>query len=63
MIGVAVQPNERAIVAEFFELFKTPWEFLSERQDDTTLCYAPRMSFCFEGSAVGVDSWRRSDTV
>jgi hypothetical protein len=27
MIGVAVFPAERAIVAEFFELFKTPWEF------------------------------------
>jgi hypothetical protein len=27
MIGVAVQPKERGIVAEFFELFKTPWEF------------------------------------
>jgi hypothetical protein len=27
MIGVAVHASERAIVAEFFELFKTPWEF------------------------------------
>ena len=28
MIGVAVHPREREIVTEFFELFKTPWEFL-----------------------------------
>ncbi len=27
MIGVAVHSSERTIVAEFFELFKTPWEF------------------------------------
>jgi hypothetical protein len=27
MIGVATHPDERAVVAEFFELFKTPWEF------------------------------------
>jgi hypothetical protein len=27
MIGVAVRPNERDIATEFFELFKTPWEF------------------------------------
>src|SRR5580704_3674446 len=27
MIGVAVPSTERDIAAEFFELFKTPWEF------------------------------------
>ena len=27
MIGVAVDPAEQEAVAEFFELFKTPWEF------------------------------------
>jgi hypothetical protein len=27
MIGLVVQPHERRAVAEFFELFKTPWEF------------------------------------
>ena len=27
MIGVAVYPTEQDVVAEFFELFKTPWEF------------------------------------
>lgn len=39
MIGVAVQASERDIVAEFFELFKTPWEFCrpGERYD-VVLC-------------------------
>jgi peptidoglycan/xylan/chitin deacetylase (PgdA/CDA1 family) len=27
MIGIAVDPTEQDVVAEFFELFKTPWEF------------------------------------
>jgi hypothetical protein len=27
MIGVAVHWNEREVVGEFFEMFKTPWEF------------------------------------
>ena len=27
MIGVIAKPEQRAIVEEFFELFKTPWEF------------------------------------
>ena len=27
MIGVIPNPNETAVVEEFFQLFKTPWEF------------------------------------
>src|SRR5262245_30179578 len=27
MIGVACSPSEEPVVREFFELFKTPWEF------------------------------------
>jgi len=30
MIGILCHKNERALVQEFFELFKTPWEFLIE---------------------------------
>jgi hypothetical protein len=49
MIGVAVHPSERAIVAEFFELFKTPWEFLkSSGRYDVVICTAE--SHRFEGS-------------
>jgi hypothetical protein len=39
MIGVLVPASERAVVREFFELFKTPWEFLqSGRAYDVVLC-------------------------
>jgi hypothetical protein len=38
MIGVAVQPDEREVATEFFELFKTPWEFYqSDKQYDVVL--------------------------
>jgi len=48
MIGVAVHPSERLIVAEFFELFKTPWEFYrSGGQYDVVLCTSD--DFRFEG--------------
>ncbi len=33
MIGVAVRPSEREITSEFFELFKTPWEFYRQESD------------------------------
>lgn len=39
MIGVLADPSEHAVVREFFELFKTPWEFYrSGRQYDVLLC-------------------------
>lgn len=39
MIGVVVQPDEREIVAEFFELYKTAWEFYRRGRDyDVLLC-------------------------
>ncbi len=39
MIGVIAEPLERPIVEEFFELFKTPWEFCrSGRYYDVLLC-------------------------
>ena len=31
MIGVIADPAEHDVVREFFELFKTPWEFYRER--------------------------------
>lgn len=37
MIGVAVQPDRLATVAEFFELFKTPWQTFAGSGDDCTL--------------------------
>jgi hypothetical protein len=39
MIGVAVHPTEQEVVEEFFELFKTPWEFHRiDGQYDVLVC-------------------------
>jgi len=39
MIGVIADPSEQDVVREFFELFKTPWEFYrSGRRYDVVLC-------------------------
>ena len=39
MIGVIADSSDRAIVQEFFELFKTPWEFYqTDRGYDVVLC-------------------------
>lgn len=39
MIGVAVHSTERDIAGEFFELFKTPWEFCQAGQQyDVIIC-------------------------
>jgi hypothetical protein len=39
MIGVRANDAEHPVVAEFFELFKTPWEFYrSEAQYDVLIC-------------------------
>jgi len=39
MIGVIADPAEHDVVREFFELFKTPWEFCrKDRQYDVLLC-------------------------
>jgi hypothetical protein len=41
MIGVIARPDEHAVVREFFELFKTPWEFhRSGRRYDVVLSAA-----------------------
>ena len=39
MIGVIADPAEHDVVREFFELFKTPWEFYrGDGQYDVLLC-------------------------
>lgn len=39
MIGVIASPEEEPIVREFFELFKVPWEFYTDKQKyDVVLC-------------------------
>src|SRR4030095_2445056 len=39
MIAVATNPEQRAAASEFFELFKTAWEFYrSSEQYDAVIC-------------------------
>ncbi len=39
MIGVIADPSEHDVVREFFELFKTPWEFYRrDRHYEVMLC-------------------------
>src|SRR5208283_28686 len=39
MIGVVANPSDCAVIREFFELFKTPWEFYElGRNYDALLC-------------------------
>jgi hypothetical protein len=41
MIGVIANPADYAVVAEFFQLFKTPWEFYrNDRRYEVVLCNA-----------------------
>ncbi|HEY6127070.1 MAG TPA: hypothetical protein VIW23_02700 [Candidatus Acidoferrum sp.] len=43
MIGVIADATERSVVSEFFELFKTPWEFFRDDQHyDVLLCSGDR---------------------
>jgi hypothetical protein len=43
MLGVIADPGEQREVQEFFELFKTPWEFYrADRQYDVILCAGDR---------------------
>jgi hypothetical protein len=45
MIGVIASPSEHAVVSEFFELFKTPWEVSRpETHYDVLLCAGDRGS-------------------
>ncbi|MGC2502838.1 MAG: hypothetical protein WA400_11985, partial [Silvibacterium sp.] len=65
MIGVIAKPSERAVVAEFFELFKTPWEwFHSDRRYEVVLCTSyenidasrAELVVLYAGHQVGSDS-------
>jgi hypothetical protein len=41
MIGVLANTSEQAVIGEFFELFKTPWEFYrSDQRYEVVLCAA-----------------------
>ena len=67
MIGVAVQSAERDAVAEFFELFKTPWEFYrNDGQYDVLICMQdqlpdllPALVLLFGSRATAFDSQKQ----
>lgn len=67
MIGVAVHAAERDVAAEFFELFKTPWEFYrSDGRYDAVICnvddfryHGPALVFIFAGTSTSFDSEQR----
>ncbi len=63
MIGVIARPDQASTVAEFFELFKTPWEFHQDgRRYDVVLATAPeiprvdaRLLIIFHAGATSAD--------
>jgi hypothetical protein len=70
MIGVVANPADHAVVSEFFEMFKTPWEFYrSNRQYDVLLCAtngefdenAAQLVLLYSGHALAVDAEKKVD--
>lgn len=63
MIGVIAEPGDRDVVREFFELFKTPWEFHRQGQRyDVLLCAgrrtpedAAKLVVVYAGAKTGFD--------
>jgi len=64
MIGVIVDESERAVVGEFFELFKTPWEWWqSNCEYEVVLCTAKqhvkglvaKLTFLYSGAELQYD--------
>lgn len=65
MIGVIANPSEHVVVREFFELFKTPWEFYqTDQRYDVLLCTgdhgfpndAARLILVYHGHRMSFDS-------
>ena len=71
MIGVLADAAERDVVREFFELFKTPWEFFrEEHQYDVLLCagdwrfeVAAKLVLVFAGKKTESDEERKSPII
>jgi hypothetical protein len=72
MIGVIAKPTEQVIVSEFFELFKTPWEFYqSGRQYEVLLCagdgevdqHSAKLVLIYAGRKVQFDTQDAVDAV
>lgn len=62
MIGVIANPSDYGVVEEFFELFKTPWEFCREdHQYDVLICAGEGQPTC--GARLIVDYAGRKSSV
>ena len=60
MIGVIANPADREVVAEFFELFKTPWEFYrAHQQYDVLLCADDELPAEFRAGLTVIYAGRR----
>src|SRR5258708_33119131 len=63
MIGVIADSGQQHVVQEFFELFKTPWEFYrADRQYEVLLCAGDRpvgatakLVLCYAGRKLQAD--------
>ena len=70
IIGVIADPSEQDVVREFFELFKTPWEFYrKDRQYEVLLCAgdhqvdeAARLILVYSGGKTRFDDVVKSRT-
>ena len=70
MIGVIADPAEADVVREFFELFKTPWEFYrSDRHYDVLLCAGDeqidegaKLVLCYAGKRISFDEQQKTQT-
>src|SRR5215470_3052564 len=64
MIGVIADLTEQNVVREFFELFKTPWEFYRENRPYQVVLCASDLEFhgtasvvlCYSGKETGLDT-------
>ena len=63
MIGVVARAEERDIVREFFELFKTPWEFCRDDERYRVLVHADGASRSGVPQPVHARLKRRKHTV
>jgi hypothetical protein len=70
MIGVIADSADHAVVREFFELFKTPWEFFqSDRKYEVLLCAgdvrfdeAAKLVLRYSGSKIAFDDQKKLQT-
>jgi hypothetical protein len=60
MIGVIADPSEEEVVREFFELFKTPWEFYRADRSYTVLLAAGDVEFNLSAKLVVVYGGRQT---